>query len=717
MHKSFRKVPIILQSEAAECGAVSLAMILAYYKHYVDLPVLRKECKISRDGSRMSYVMQAAEAHGLKARAMRCRYTLEGISLPCIVFWDNNHFLVVEKIKKDRYFLCDPAAGRRTVTKDEFLKHFSAVAMDFEKTEHFEEYGRSFSLFSSLTKITGTDTNANIYLMLIVLMINLLGVALPAMNRIFVDVYFPSISSLNEIKFLGIYALMILAQCALVVLQTVTISNFEWRLSSKAASNVLRHALLLPISFFERRSHSSLSSKLESLDSLCSFVASNFVPMILNLIFAAVYMAAMFIYDLSLTIIILIFFALILAVMALLIKKSDESTQKSTNDGRLFYGSVVQTVKLYDTIKASSGEEQAFENLTDDYFNYENAISKSSEIASYIASIPIAIPVFFQILVLTICGLKIADGSMTTGLMLAYQGIAMSFFAPVCRLVTQFNQLQSLKINVIGIREILTEETDPMNERPTSEEGGRARGSIEFEHVSFGYNPGAEPFIKDMNLEIKEGESVAFVGGSGSGKTTILRLIEGLIVPQDGTVKIDGVPLIDTKKDIIAGSMGIVTQQPFIYKGTVRENLTMFDSSVPRSAIYRAAKSACIYDEIMGLNGGFNAELLEGGKNISGGQRQRIMIARALLKNPSILILDEASSALDTIVEEKIMRHIRSKKMTVIISAHRLSTIRDCDKIVVLDKGKIMEIGSHEELMRIEDGIYKKLISVEDGLK
>lgn len=717
MISKLHRVPVIQQIEAAECGAASLGMILGYYGRFINMVQLRSDCKISRDGSRLSFVMAAAEKYGMETHARKVPEITKEVPLPCIVFWDANHYLVVERIRGDKYDLCDPAVGRRTLSREEFVRHYSGIVLLLSPTENFKKGGKPFRPLSELFSIVKPDRGASVFLIIVTILLNILGVLIPGMSRIFVDYYVPNIGSVDVNYYFLTFNGILLVQGLVLYLQLTCINRFEWRISSETAAKVVRRLLNLPLGFFERRSHSSLASRLETTDHLCSFVASNLIPMIFNLIFAVLYLAFMIANNLLLTIPVMVFFILVLAVMFKLLRMSKDSSQRSTNDMRSFYGTIAQTVFLYDTLRASALEDQAYSEIRESYNRYQNVNNEGARIGSWMSALSTVIPLVTQLMIITVGGFFLVKGVLTLGGMLSFQSLALAFFTPVCKLIGQFDELQSLTSDIKGTLDILDEPEDPLASRNIGGESLELTGKIELKGVAFGYNPAKPPVVHDIDLEIPAGKSVALVGGSGAGKTTVLRLIEGVLMPSAGEILFDSTRLPDISREDFSAHVGIVTQNPFIFRGTVRDNLSMFDSSIALNELAHAAVIAGIYDDIVAMNGGFDAVLEDGGRNISGGQRQRLMLARALVKKPTVLILDEATSALDTLVEEEIMKNLREMRITTLIVAHRLSTIRDCDKIMVMEKGAIVESGSHQELMRLEDGVYQKLVSVEDGLK
>ena len=710
----WKRVPTVLQMEAAECGAASLCMILGYYGRYVDLSDMRRECHVSRDGSRLSYVMAAAKKYGLEADARRKDADLEGITLPAIVFWRFCHFLVVEKITDKKVYLSDPAKGKVILTKEEFAADYSGVVLQLTKTETFEKGGVPFSSNKILINLLKGKKSVFVYLGILILLLNLVGLVIPGLTSLFIDFYLPILKYTSLTSFFAVFALLLVVQAVLGYLRMRVILRFERKQSAMINGDMIRKLLELPMQFFQTRSHTTMVSRLSTIDKLSEFLAGSIVPVVMGLVFTVIYFLLLMYYSVQIGILVAVIIAILVVLLLLLVSISKNLVLSQTNEMAGFYSNTVQNFKLFDTIKASALEEQAIDNSIKTFIEYENASQRSNKILALIQAIPMAVPLLIQTITVVMGCVLVVEQKMTVGAVLACQSISMSIFAPIADLIAQYSAFQSMDSDIRGLQDIASEESDPIANRINEKEEGCMTGKIELKDVSFGYNPVLPPVVKNINLHIEPGKSLALVGGSGSGKTTILRLLEGLYIPSCGEILFDDIPIMKTSREAMAKSIAIISQKAALFAGTVRENITLFDNSISSREIEQAAKDACIYEDIESKGNGFNEYIDVNACKFSGGQVQRIMIARALVRNPKILIMDEATSALDPIVEEEIMKNIRNRKITTIIVAHRLSTIRDCDEIAVLKNGTIVERGSHDELMAPGHEVYRSLVLAED---
>ena len=705
-----KKVHPVFQVAAAECGAASLCMVLGYYGRYIDLTEMRKDCHISRDGSRLSYLMKAAEKHGLKADAYRKGPELENITLPCIVFWRYYHFLVVEKITDKWVYLADPASGKRRVTKEEFAANFSGVVLQLKPTDALECCGKPYNPFSAMLKVLAKQKAALLYLAVLTLLINIVGLIIPGMTRLFVDYYLPSIGNVNLSTYFFCFFLFLTIQFAMLLIKKHVTLRFQRMESAQITSEVVKKILRLPVGYYQTRSHSAISRRLDSIDQLAEFIAGRFVPISLGLVFSLIYIGLLFYYNFWVGLFCTVVVALVLGLFLFLVSVSMSSAQTASNAQVSFYSSFAQVVKLFDTVKSTSMEDQIFMDTTNRYHTYENALQVSQKTMAVVQAIPVAVPLLMQLIVIGIGSYQTVLGKMTEGEVLACVSVAVSVFSPIAQFIGEYNSLQSRESDMKGLDDIRDEEADRIPEIAGEAAEKDLPGSLELKHVSFGYNTALPPVVKDISFFVPPGGSLALVGSSGSGKSSVLSLIEGFYLPQEGEILIGGVPREKLDRETAAGLMAIVTQKPEVFSGTIRDNITLFDRSISMEEVIRAAEDACVLDEIEAHEGGFQAKISPRASGLSGGQVQRIMIARALLRHPAVLILDEATSALDTLVEEQIMENIRKRGITRIIVAHRLSTIRDSDQIIVLDHGSIVESGTHDRLMQREAGIYRQLI-------
>lgn len=717
MGKLFNKrVPMVFQIEAAECGAASLCMILGYYGKYVSLTDMRKLCKVSRDGSKLSLMMAAAQENGLEANAYRAPADYIKVQLPAIIFWRSYHFVVLESLNDKWAYICDPALGRRKISIEEFRESYSGIICEFKPTDRFEKGGKPFRSGEYIFNMFKAQKSSVVFLSILYLFVNVVGMILQGMSRLFVDFYLPSLGTIKISTFFAIYAFTIGIQFLLLSLRIGIVNHFYRIESAIINESVINKLLRLPTAFFQSRSQAKIIAKLNSIESLSDFVSAKLVPMTMGILFSLQYTCLLFYYSPQIGFVTIAIIAVVLIVLQRLLSRMKTTNMTLINEQMNFYAGTQQTFKLFSTIKSIAGEKDNLRDNMRAYNSYESASQHSKAAGALLAAIPVVVPLIIQTEVICIGTSLAMRGTVSIGIVLACQGIATSIFSPLAEFISNYTMIQEQNVNVMGIKDIEDEKTDSLFVREGGIEKDRLCGKVELKDVAFGYNTAIANIIEDINVAIEPGQSVAFVGGSGAGKTTIVRLLVGLYEPLAGSILFDGLPIKEISRKTMAKSLAIVSQQATIFNGTVRDNITLFDSSIPMEVVKEATEAACIYEEIEAHEGGFNAMLNEQGTGFSGGQIQRMMIARALVRRPSILIMDEATSALDPLVEEIVMNNIKKLGITMIIVAHRLSTIRDCNEIIVLDKGRIIERGTHEKLMGNSGSYYKDLVrSMREG--
>ncbi len=716
--KNKRKIPPLMQNDEAESGAVALCMILASYGRYVDLSEMRKACHVSRDGCRMDNLIAAAEGYGMKVSAVRCEASLEGITLPVIALWKQDHWLVVEERTEKGIRLVDPAYGRRRVSEEEFAASFSFHVISLEPSDAFVKGGKPYKLSDSIREMMQGNRGVFLYLALLCFLLNMVGLMLPGMTRLFVDFYLPSLSTVKVGRYFLVFLMLLVLQVFLLILKKRIDLKFQRLQSADMTREVVRKLLSLPLRYFQTRSHSTIISQMTGIDAMTDFVSARLVPVIFGLVFSVLYIILLFYFNVKVAVwtvgIIMATIFFLLALVAL----SQAAAIRTAQDQAAFYGAVTQSTRLFDTVKSVALEDSAFSETMSTFSAWQNDKQAANSMLAVVQAVPVALPLVIQTLVMGIGGREVIRGVMSIGEVLACQSIAMSIFAPIVTFVQEFAILQFQKGSMKGLHDMLAEESD--SRLVQLAEGSRKepvsetlvlKGDVELRDISFGYDESAPPILEHISVRVPAGHSLAFAGGSGSGKSTVMKLLLGLYCPWKGDILLDGMTMDTLDRIAIAAGMAVVSQSPFVFTGTVRDNITLFDRSISMEAVAQAAREACVFDAIEAHPGGFNAPIGPSEKTFSGGEIQRIMIARALVRNPSVLLMDEATSALDTVVEEKIMENIRARGITTLIVAHRLSTIRDCDEIVVLQKGRIAERGTHEELLKAESGIYRELIN------
>ena len=704
--------PCVLQFEAAECGSASLCMILAYYGRHVPLETLRTMCGISRDGSKATNILKAARSFGLEAKGLKAEpYHLRELALPAIAFVDFCHFLVIEGHRGNWVYLNDPASGRRKVHMDEFDAMFTGVVLTFRPTEEFVASDDRPSLVKALLARTTGVRLSILYVLIASLALVLPGLALPVMARVFVD--FVLVQGLDDWLNALLIGMVLTAVVRFVLLElrNWTLTVAETRLAVDGASDLLQHILRLPIAFFGSRFAGEVATRLHLSDGLAYLLTGQIAQIALNLITAVFFLALMLFYDLWIAIIVFVLAALNFAAVLIAAHRVAEAHRKLSIDAGKLSGVAIAGLRDVESFKAAGSEDAFFLRWSGLHAGIVSTDQEIGRQMALLAAVPQLLTLLATASILIIGGQRVMQGDITIGTLVALQTLAASFMAPVVSLSAVGHHLQQVRS--------FTERTDDVLQQPLDQQAATwfepvdrlPRGSISLENVSFGYLPLEPPFISDFSLQVPQGTSVALVGASGSGKSTMGRLLTGLFRAHEGAIMVDNVLLEDWPRAALAGSISYVDQEILLFEGSVHDNLSLWDDTIPEAQIITAAQDAQIHDVVAGRPGTYDSLVEEGGRNFSGGQMQRLEIARALATNPRILVLDEATSALDAETEAEVMKNIRARGITMVIIAHRLSTIRDCDRIIVFEQGKPVESGTHKELMRT-GGRYAELIEV-----
>ncbi|MGD8440854.1 MAG: NHLP family bacteriocin export ABC transporter peptidase/permease/ATPase subunit [Holophagae bacterium] len=716
-----KKVPSILQMEAVECGAAALAMILEYWGLSVPLEELRVECGVSRDGSKASNVLKAARKYGLEAKGYK--YELDrlwDIELPVILFWNFNHFLVLEGFKGKKVFIADPATGPREISFEELDASFSGVVLTFKPGPEFKKGGERRSMAAALRRrLTGSEA-ALAFVILCGLFLVIPGLVIPTFSRIFIDEYLVGGRASFIRPLLFGMALTAVVRMALTYLQEYYLLRMETKLAITTSSDFFNHILRLPVGYFAQRYAGEIGSRVQINNKVAQVVSGKLATTALDSVLVVFYAALMFMYDITLTLVCIAIALGNIAAVKLVAKKRIDASRRLLQEGGKLTGTAMNGLKIIDTLKASGSESEFFGRWAGYQSKALNAEQELGRWSQYVSAVPPLVSAMTTAIILLLGSLKVMDGQLTVGMLVAYQSLMASFTKPLNTFVTFGSTLQELDADMNRLDDVLQYPIDADYQREAemaAVEGGQIKtaeqiklsGEVEIRDLTFGFNPLGKPLIEDLNLKIEPGQRVAFVGPSGSGKSTVARLIAGLFQPWSGGVFFDGRPREELRPSLIRDSLAVVDQEIFLFSGTIADNITMWDPTIPGRAVTRACRDAKIDGDIHDRSGKYKSEVTEGGSNFSGGQRQRLEIARALVGNPTIVILDEATSALDPTTERWVDDSLRRRGCTCIIVAHRLSTIRDADQIIVLDRGTIVQRGTHEE-MKEAPGPYARLI-------
>ncbi|ELS01071.1 NHLM bacteriocin system ABC transporter, peptidase/ATP-binding protein [Xenococcus sp. PCC 7305] len=708
------KTPTILQMEAVECGAASLAIIMAYYDRIVPLAELRIECGVSRDGSKASNIILAARRYGMIAEGFKAERLeqLQAIIGPFIVFWNFNHFLVVEGFSKHWVFLNDPATGPRKVSWDEFDASFTGVVLLIKPGDDFKRGGRKPNVILALIERLRGSTGAILYCIVAGFLLVLPGLAIPVFSQIFVDeILVENRTAWLRPLILGMIITTIF-QSILTLLRLRYLRKLRIKLAVGMSTRFLWHILRLPVSFYAQRYAGEISNRASLNNKVAQILSGQLATTVIDAVMILFYALVMFAYDGVLTLIGICFSAINGLALRWVARKRVDANMRLVQDWGKTYGVGIAALQSIETLKASALESDFFARWSGYYAKAVTA-QQELEVTNQILGIsPILLTSLTSMFILVVGGWRVMDGNLSIGMLVAFQSLMLSFQQPVNTLLDFGTTLQELEGDLNRLDDVLGNSLDSEVEKRRPEDGGKKaqlQGYVELHNITFGYSHVEPPLIENFSLSLQPGQRVALVGASGSGKSTLAKLISGLYQPWAGEILFDGIARREIPQEILANSLSLVEQDIFLFGGTVRDNLTLWDASVTDEQLVTACRDAVINQTVIKIPGGYEAELLEGGVNLSGGQRQRLEIARALVKNPTILVMDEATSALDAQTEKVIGANLRSRKCSCIVVAHRLSTIRDCDEIIVLEQGKIAQRGTHDQLWR-EGGVYRRLI-------
>ncbi len=710
------KTPTVLQMEAVECGAASLAMVMAYYGLFIPLDVLRVDCGVSRDGSKASNMVKAARKHGMTAKGFRKEPDeLHDLSLPMILFWNFNHFVVLEGIKGKQAYINDPAGGPRKISMEELDQAFSGVVLTFEPCPEFNKSGQRPDIFRSLSEKFLGCWQALLFVVLAGLFLVIPGLVFPAYTRIFIDdILIKGMESWMKplVLAMGFTAIVYFM---LTWIQRYYLLKLQLKLALSGSARFFLHVFRLPIVFFAQRFAGDIAVRVQLNDKIAQLLSGNLAITIVHLLTVVFYAVVMSQYNIFLTVIGICFALMNLAALRFVSYRRKNLNMHLQQEYGKIMGVTMNGLQMIETLKATGAESDFFSRWSGYQAKVVNAQQKLSASTQMLSLIPTTLSSLNQVVMLSAGAFLIMKGHMTIGMLIAFQGLMTGFMTPFNTFVNMGSILQETHADINRLDDVIA---NPPDERFSGQGivqgvpapgGAKLSGRLELNKVTFGYSPLEPPLIRDFSLSLEPGARVALVGGTGSGKSTIAKLVTGLYAPWDGEILFDGRRISDIPRRVFTNSVSMVDQDIFLFEGNIQDNMTMWDTTISERDLIRAGKDACIHDDIVSRPDGYTATVEEGGGNFSGGQRQRLEIARSLACKPSFLVLDEATSALDPPTEKQVDDNIRRRGCSCLIVAHRLSTIRDCDEIIVLDGGEVVQRGTHEEL-RDQEGLYAKLI-------
>ncbi len=715
--KKWVKTPTLLQFENTECGAASLSIILQHFGRYIPLTQLRELCGVSRDGSDAANLIKAARSLGMDAKGFKKGLSaLKKVKLPVILFWEFNHFLVLEGFIGDRVALNDPALGPRTVSHEEFDKSFTGIVLTMEPNVEFIKGGKPPSVWPVIFERLRVEPKGVLFVLITGLLLIVPKLVMPIFAQIYLDEVIGNQFNSWIKPLLWAMAVVILLQVGLRHLELLGTRTLEKRLTRRFSAQFEHQVLALPDRYYSQRYAADIAERVSTNASIAEFIGSSLIPMITGLILLLFYLILTLLYSPILGLIVVITTTVNALVVVLNLQVQKDANLKLQKDGAKASSIVVNAIKDIDTVKASAIEKDIFKKYAGYQTRFLNTVQELQLMNAKLRIIPNAMTIFNEVGILLVGFFLVIQGELTLGMLLAAQAIANSLKSQIEQVIDFVQSLPSYEAEILRLEDVLEQPRDPLlltkiNMELRNNLLDRLSGSIEIKNLSFGYMPLKDPLIQELSLFIKPGDRIAFVGGSGSGKSTIAKLIAGLHLPSSGLILYDGLPLTDIPRTTCVSSLAMVQQDVHLYGCSVRDNLTLWKRNIPENEIREACSDAQILDTILGLPDGFETILSEGGRNLSGGQRQRLDIARALVQNPSILILDEATSALDAETERLVDESFRRRGCTQIIVAHRLSTIKDADLILVMENGKVVQQGGHKEMLAIKDSPYEQLLN------
>ncbi|MEU2429209.1 NHLP family bacteriocin export ABC transporter peptidase/permease/ATPase subunit [Streptomyces sp. NPDC007861] len=709
------RTPTVLQMEAVECGAATLAMVLGHHGRHVPLEELRIACGVSRDGSRASNILKAARSYGLQAKGMQMEpAALAGVQGPAILFWEFNHYVVYDGMGR-RFghrgvHINDPDKGRRFVSMEDFDTSFTGVVLVLEPGDGFRTGGRRPGFLRSVpARLRGT-TGTMLAALLASLLLVAVGAALPALSRTYIDMFLVG----RQTSLLGVLfasmAAMVALTAVLTGLQQANLLRGRVIASTLSSARFLRHLLRLPVTFFAQRSPADLVQRLQSNDAVAETLARDLTAFGVDGIVVVLYAFLLWTYDPQLTVVGVLIALLNVVAMRVVVRLRATRTQKLRADSARLTNTSYTGIQLIETMKATGGEDGYFRRWAGQHATTLEEQQRLGVPSAALAVVAPALATLNSALILWIGGMRAVEGHISIGLLVAFQALVTRFTAPITRLNGMASRIQDFAADVARLKDVENFPADSLytrREPPASTR--RLMGHVTLEDITFGYSPLDKPLLTGFSLSVGPGQQVALVGGSGSGKSTVSRLIAGLYGPWEGTIRIDGRRLDEIPRGALAASVSFVDQEVFLFEGTVRDNVALWDPSIPDEAVVDALRDAALYEVVSRRPGGIHGRVEQDGRNFSGGQRQRLEIARALVRRPSVLVLDEVTSALDAQTEQVIIDNLRRRGCACVVIAHRLSTVRDSDEIVVLDHGSVVERGRHEELVA-HGGAYAQLV-------
>lgn len=710
------KVPVILQLEALECGAASLAMVMAYYQKWIPLEQVRVDCGVSRDGSNAKNLLLAARNYGMNAKGYRFEPEIlkEKGTFPCIIHWNFNHFVVLDGFRNKKAVLNDPARGVVEISMEEFDRGFTGVCIMLEPSENFVPDGKKKSMWQFVGKRLKGTRSAMLFTGFISLLTTCIGVMLPMFSRIFVDQLLPGWNPKWIRPFFMFLVVFAILQILLAGMEAIYALRFQGKLAIKANAQYMWHVLRMPVEFFSQRMAEDIAARKATNAAIAATLVQTLAPTVLQLIMMVLYLVVILRYSIWLTMIGIAGMTINLLVNQYIATKRIHISKVQMRDEAKLVSATVSGIEMIETIKASGAENGFFEKWSGYQASANSQNVKGMKLGITYGVIPQIVLNVVNMGILAAGFYMIFQGEFSVGMLLAFQTMLAAFVSPVTKLADAGTKIREMRTDMERMEDVMEYPVDVEYPETTKKDISydKLSGKLELRHVTFGYSWMAPPLIEDFSMTVEVGQKVAFVGASGCGKSTLAKLISGLYKPWSGEILFDGKPISEIDRNIFTGSLAVVDQDITLFEDTIANNIKMWDQSIEDYEMILAARDASLHEKILQRDGGYEYQILEGGKDFSGGERQRMEIARVLAQDPTIIVMDEATSALDAKTEYDVVKAIKDRGITCIVIAHRLSTIRECDEIFVMERGKIVERGSHDQLMQLH-GAYEALIMSE----
>ncbi|MBQ7613568.1 MAG: NHLP family bacteriocin export ABC transporter peptidase/permease/ATPase subunit [Butyrivibrio sp.] len=713
--KGVAKVPVIMQLEALECGAACLAMIMAYYGTWVPLEHVRVDCGVSRDGSKAKNVLLAARNYGFEAGGFRCELDAlkNNFVYPCIIHWEFNHFVVLDGFKGNYAYINDPARGEVKLTIEEFDRSFTGICLKILPGENYVPSGKPKTILDYVNGRLSGAGEAVAFLLITTILGYLFGVVDPIFSKFFLDRLLTGENRELLMPFIFLMTVLAVAELTVALIKAIFQMKINGKIAMVGNSSFMWKVLKMPMEFFSQRLSGDILQRQGSNAKIAATLVNTFTPLVLNVAMMFFYLFLMLRYSVLLTLVGTSAIVINLFLSRIISEKRTKIARVQLRDQGKLAAATVSGIQMVETIKASGAENGYFQKWAGYQASENSQTMKFNRVNNYLGMIPSLMAKIANIAVTALGVLLVIRGNFTLGSIITFQGFLGAFMSPAMTIISAGQSIQEMRTEMERIDDVMKyPDDDHFRDDPIEEDKDYSKlgGKVELKNITFGYSKLAEPLIEDFSMTMEPGSRVAFVGSSGCGKSTLSKLISGLYKPWSGEILFDGRPISDIDRTVFTSSVAVVDQDIVLFEDTIENNIRMWNDSLKDFEVIMAAKDAQIYNDIMAREGGFKGMLTEGGKDLSGGQRQRIEIARVLAQDPSIIIMDEATSALDAKTEYELVKAVKDRGITCIVIAHRLSTIRDCDEIIVLDRGKVVERGTHEELIA-HGGVYTELIA------